>query len=103
MSAAERDHSLALPRRRFVQGVGAVGLAALVEGKITLVSAETSAHAPSVLTGNHFDLAIESHHVDFTGRRVKALKINGTLPGPTLAHKMGQVRVRLLVSFVEVI
>ncbi len=89
MRTPERDHNLTLTRRRFVQGVAAVGIAALVEGKITLASAETSAHAPSVLTGNHFDLAIEAHHVNFTGRRVKALKINGTLPGPTLKWREG--------------
>jgi CopA family copper-resistance protein len=89
MRTPERDHNLTLTRRRFVQGVAAVGIAALVEGKITLASAETSAHAPSVLTGNHFDLAIEAHHVDFTGRRVKALKINGTLPDPTLKWREG--------------
>ena len=89
MRTPERDHSLTLTRRRFVQGVAAVGLAALVDGKLNLASAQTSAHAPSVLTGNHFDLTIEPHHVDFTGRRAKAIKINGTLPGPTLKWREG--------------
>ena len=78
MRTPERDHSLALTRRRFVQGVAAVGLAALVDGKVNLASAETSAHAPSVLTGNHFDLTIEPHHVDFTGRRAKAMRVKGS-------------------------
>jgi len=41
-------------------------------------------HSPSVLTGNHFDLTIEPHNVDFKGRRTKAIKINRALPGPTL-------------------
>jgi hypothetical protein len=67
----------------------AVGLAALVEGTVTLASAETNAHAPSVLTGNHFDLTIEPHRVNFTGRPVKALKINGPLAGPTLKWREG--------------
>src|SRR5258707_7972084 len=89
MRTPERDHNLTLTRRRFVQGVAAVAIAALAEAKIPLASAETSAHAPSVLTGNHFDLAIEAHHVNFTGRRVKALEINGSLPGPTLKWREG--------------
>ncbi len=72
MRTPERDHSLTLTRRRFVP------------------DAEVIDHSPSVLTGNQFDLAIEAHHVNFTGRRVKALKINGTLPGPTLKWREGE-------------
>jgi FtsP/CotA-like multicopper oxidase with cupredoxin domain len=56
----------------------------LVEGQFNQVGAETIARSPSVLTGNHFDLAIEAHQVNFTGGRVKAIAINGSLPGPTL-------------------
>jgi CopA family copper-resistance protein len=89
MHTAKADDNSTLTRRRFVQGVAAVGLGALVDGKLNLASAETSAHAPAVLTGNHFDLAIDAHHVNFTGRRVRALKINGTLPGPTLKWREG--------------
>src|ERR1700740_526623 len=89
MCAQERGHSSTVTRRRFVQGVAAAGLAALVEGKFKQARAETLPHAPPILTGNHFDLAIEPHHVDFTGRRRKAIKINGTLPGPTLKWREG--------------
>jgi FtsP/CotA-like multicopper oxidase with cupredoxin domain len=52
-------------------------------------NAETIVNPPPVLTGNHFDLAIEPHHVDFTGRRVKAIAINGSIPGPTLKWREG--------------
>ena len=90
MRTPERDHSLTLTRRRFVQGVAAVGIAAAVEGKVNQADAEVIDHSPSVLTGNHFDLTIEPHHVDFTGRRTKALKINGSLPGPTLKWREGE-------------
>ena len=89
MRTPEKDPSLTLTRRRFVQGAAAVGIAALVEGKVTLANAETSAHEAPVLTGNHFDLAIEAHHLNFTGRRVRALKINGAFPGPTLKWREG--------------
>jgi hypothetical protein len=75
MATPERDHSLTLTRRRFVQGVAAVGIAAAVEGKFNHADAEVIDHSPSVLTGNHFDLAIEPHHANFTGRRAKAIKI----------------------------
>ncbi len=85
MHIPEADDSLTLTRRRFVQG-----MAALVEAKFSQASAETIAHSPSVLTGNHFDLAIEPHHVDFIRRRVKAIKINGSLPGPTLKWREGE-------------
>jgi FtsP/CotA-like multicopper oxidase with cupredoxin domain len=76
-------------RRHFVQGVVATGLAALVEGKFNQAGAETIAGSPSVLTGNHFDLTIGAHEVNFTGRRVKAIAINGSLPGPTLKWREG--------------
>ena len=76
-------------RRRFVQGIAAAGLAALVEGKFNQAGAETIAQSPPILTGTHFDLAIKTHQADFTGRRTKAIKINGSLPGPTLKWREG--------------
>jgi CopA family copper-resistance protein len=85
----ERDDSLPLTRRRFVQGVAVAGLAALVEGKLNQAAAEAIAQSPPILTGAHFDLAIEPHHADFTGKRRKAIKINGSLPGPTLKWREG--------------
>src|SRR6201988_2895299 len=77
-------------RRRFFQGVAAAGLATLVEGKFNQARAETLPHSPAILTGTHFDLAIEPHEVDFTGKRRKAIKINGSLPGPTLKWREGE-------------
>jgi FtsP/CotA-like multicopper oxidase with cupredoxin domain len=89
MGTPEKDHSLKLTRRRFVQGVAVVGIAAVVDGKFDQAAAEVINHSPPILTGNHFDLTIEPHHVNFTGRRVEALKINGALPGPTLTWREG--------------
>jgi CopA family copper-resistance protein len=89
MHTPKTNDNSTLTRRRFVQGVAAVGIAALAEGKFNQASAATIAHSPTVLTGNHFDLAIEPYHVDFTGRRVKAIAINGSLPGPTLKWREG--------------
>ena len=86
----EGDVSLTLTRRRFVQGVAAVGLVSLAEQGFNQANAETTPQPPPVLTGNHFDLAIQTHEVAFTGRRVKAIKINGSLPGPTLKWREGE-------------
>ena len=80
---------LTLTRRRFVQGVAAAGVAAFVGGNFIRADAEAIAQTPTILTGNHFDLAIEPHEVDFTGKRRKAIKINGLLPGPTLKWREG--------------
>jgi CopA family copper-resistance protein len=89
MGTPEKGQGLILTRRRFVQGVTVAGLAALVEETLNRVDAETIPHSPAILTGTHFDLAIEPHHVDFTGKRRKAIKINGSLPGPTLKWREG--------------
>jgi CopA family copper-resistance protein len=89
MCTQEREQGPTLTRRRFVQGAAALGVAAMFEGKFNQAGAETIAHSPSVLTGNHFDLAIEEHYVDFTGRRAKAVKVNGSLPAPTLKWREG--------------
>jgi CopA family copper-resistance protein len=89
MDMPERDDCLTLTRRRFLQGVAATGLAALVDGKFNPAVAEMTPNSPTLLTGDHFDLAIEPHHVNFTGRRAKAIKINGSLPGPTLKWREG--------------
>src|SRR6266404_8569432 len=89
MHMQETDDNSTPTRRHFVQGVAAAGLAALVEGKFNQAGAETIARSPSVLTGNHLDLAIEAHQVNFTGRRVKATLVNGSLPGPTLKWREG--------------
>ena len=90
MCAQERAHGLTVTRRRFVQGVAAAGVAAFAGGGFNQAEAETIAQSPAIMTGTHFDLAIEPHEVDFTGKRRKAIKINGSLPGPTLKWREGE-------------
>lgn len=53
----DREVSLILTRRRFVQGVAVAGLATSVQGKFNQAGAETISHSAAILTGNHFDLA----------------------------------------------
>jgi CopA family copper-resistance protein len=71
-----------LQRRDFLRGIAAGFLTSRVYGAM-------SADRPEVLTGDHFDLTIEAHQVNFTGRRVKATLVNGSLPGPTLKWREG--------------
>jgi FtsP/CotA-like multicopper oxidase with cupredoxin domain len=64
--------------------------------------AEPILQSPAVLTGDHFDLAIEPHRVNFTGRRVKAIKINGSLPGPTLKWREGETVTIAVTNHLQV-
>jgi len=89
MHPAKADDNSTPTRRHFVQGVVATGLDGLVGGHFNQAGAETIAQPPSVLTGNHFDLAIEARYVDLKGLRVKATLVNGSLPGPTLKWREG--------------
>ena len=51
-----------------------MGIAAAVDGKFNHADAEVIDHSPSVLTGNHFDLTIEPHHANFTGRAFRTIR-----------------------------
>jgi FtsP/CotA-like multicopper oxidase with cupredoxin domain len=77
-------------------------LAALVEGNFNEGDAQTIARAPAILTGTHFDLAIQAHPVDLTGRRVKATLVNGSLPGPTLKWREGDTVTIAVTNHVPV-
>jgi hypothetical protein len=78
----ERIGARLLSRRDFVQGVAAAGLFS----RLGLASHSSVAipKEPAVLTGDRYDLVIESLPVDFTGRRTSATAINGSVPGPIL-------------------
>ena len=97
----------ALPRRRFVQSLAA-GAAAWVLPAAASPAQEASgasgqAHmgtAPE-LRGNSFDLVLSAATVNVTGKPVKATLVNGSLPGPTLRWREGEVvtiRVKNLLA-----
>jgi len=73
-------------RRRFIEGIAAAGAVAAF-GLPTF--SESPGTEPAVLTGNHFDLVIDSLPVNFTGRRVVATTVNGSAPGPILRWREG--------------
>ena len=83
-------HSLFLSRRRFVQGLAAGGAIAALDWGAGPLLGETEHHAPSVLTGDHFDLTIDYLPVNFTGRHRLATAVNGSVPGPTLRWREGE-------------
>ncbi|MES9244925.1 multicopper oxidase domain-containing protein, partial [Cutibacterium acnes] len=83
-------------RRRFVKGLAAGGvLLGLSSRAMQAVAqaAETPASpsAAPVLTGKVFDLVIAESPVNFTGKQSIATTINGSLPGPTLRWKEGDM------------
>jgi len=73
-------------RRRFVQGLAMVG--GLV-GTGILNAARAAARAPSVLTGDRFDLSIGETPVNYTGNMGLATTVNSLLPGPVLRWREG--------------
>ena len=81
----------AMPRRRFVTGLG-LGLGLAASGLPTRLFAQ-----PQELRGNQFDLHVGETTVNFTGRERRAITINGQLPAPILRWKEGE-RVTLRVT-----
>ena len=78
--------TLALSRRRFVQGLGAGALAAASAGRWAWAA---GGYEPAVLSGTEFDLVIGAMPVNFTGKPAIARTVNGRLPGPILRWREG--------------
>ena len=82
-----REHLRPMSRRGFVLGVAASGWSlaagwALARGEDRV--------SPAGLQGRHFELVIDEHWVNLTGRRRRATLVNGILPGPTLRWREGE-------------
>jgi len=88
-----RENSVGLvppvSRRRFVKGLAMGGMIAAVNWGEWSAFGEAGPQTPTILTGKHFDLTIDSLPVNFTGRRSVATAINGSVPGPTLKWQEG--------------
>jgi CopA family copper-resistance protein len=89
---ANRQKSRLNPgRRSFLQGIAATGVVATLSPP-TLgesLGSEGLGTEQTVLSGDHFELVIDSMEVNFTGRRVRATGVNGSAPGPTLRWREG--------------
>ena len=89
-----------IKRRRFVKGLAAGGAVAglgLSGCSTTSVStgssnaSATHANEETELTGKVFNLTLAEQRVNFTGKARVATAINGTVPGPTLRWKEGDM------------
>ncbi|WP_428390777.1 copper resistance system multicopper oxidase [Lichenicoccus sp.] len=80
-----------LPRRRFVQGVAALGATAAVGWPSRSAFARSQASNPAVLSGTHFDLRLDRMTVNKTGTPSWANAINGGVPGPVLRWRQGDI------------
>ncbi len=86
-----REKKTAISRRRLVQGLAAGATAAALDWSGWRAFGEASPHTPATLTGKHFELTIDSLPVNFTGRRSLATAVNGSVPGPTLRWREGDM------------
>ncbi len=87
VKTAYNSSALPMTRRRFVQGCAAGAALSLVGG--IPIAAENRATSLAELSGTHFDLSIDEMPVNFTGRRARAIAINGSVPGPLLRWREG--------------
>jgi FtsP/CotA-like multicopper oxidase with cupredoxin domain len=81
--------NISISRRQFVQGIASAGAMAALAGTDLAAFGETTQQSPTVLSGTHFELTIDTLPVNFTGRHVIATGINGSSPGPTLRWREG--------------
>ncbi|MEE8295535.1 MAG: copper resistance system multicopper oxidase [Sphingomonadales bacterium] len=82
-----------LRRRQFLQGAGAVGLMAALEGLspnyITQLASPAKG-AEAGAKGLFFDLNINKTSLDIGGKDAQAITVNGTIPGPLIRLREGQ-------------
>ena len=85
---------LKLPRRKFLHGLAAGGIALGLAPWSSLFAAPQtrtkSSDAVQNLSGTEFDLTISETPVNFTGKPRMATTINGAVPGPTLHWREGE-------------
>jgi CopA family copper-resistance protein len=85
------DHkpNTSMSRRQFVRGTVSAGAMAALVGADLADFGETTQQSPTVLSGTHFELTLDTFPVNFTGRHVIATGVNGSSPGPTLRWREG--------------
>jgi CopA family copper-resistance protein len=78
-------------RRSFLQGIAATGVVAAISHPTFGGSLGSKGRGTeqAVLSGDHFELVIDSLPVNFTGRRAAATGVNGSIPGPILRWREG--------------
>lgn len=86
-----RRTAFGVTRRRFVQGLIAGGVVAALDLSPWTALTLPAQNRQSVLRGSHFDLAIEEVAVNYTGKTRVATAINGSIPGPELHWREGDI------------
>jgi CopA family copper-resistance protein len=81
--------NISISRRQFVQGMASAGAMAVLSGDDPPAFSETTQQPPTVLSGTHFELTIDTLPVNFTGRSATATGVNCSSPGPTLRWREG--------------
>jgi CopA family copper-resistance protein len=82
-------HAHVITRRRFVQTMAATTGLGVYGWNGRHLLGETAMPNPTILTGTHFDLTIDSVPVNVTGRPSRATSVNGSTPGPILKWREG--------------
>jgi CopA family copper-resistance protein len=92
MKTVKKDLSQTNPSRRiFLQGLVAGGVMTALGLNPARALASTGRVESPVLRGTEFDLVIDEMPVNFTGQARTAMTINGSIPGPTLRWREGEV------------
>ena len=78
-----------LSRREFIHRAALASAGAALVTEDVCASEGIIPQSPVTLSGDHFELTIDSTPVNFTGRRIMATTINGSVPGPTLRWREG--------------
>jgi CopA family copper-resistance protein len=79
------------PRRKFLQGIAAGGIALGLAPLGSVLAAPNPSSGTQILSGTEFDLTISQTPVNFTGKPRLATTVNGSLPGPTLRWREGEM------------
>jgi CopA family copper-resistance protein len=82
-------HRIELSRRRFLQGIAAATGSTLAVARPALAIRDRA--APAVLRGPQIELVIEETRINITGRNRIATAVNGSVPGPTVRLREGDV------------
>ena len=78
------------PRRKFLQGIAAGGIALGLGPLGSVLAAPNPSSGTQILSGTEFDLTIAQTPVNFTGKPRLATTVNGSIPGPTLRWREGE-------------
>ena len=78
------------PRRKFLRGIAAGGIAFGMAPWTSLLAASKISGDKKILSGKEFDLTIAKTLVNFTGKPRMATTVNGAIPGPILHWREGE-------------